>query len=244
MKYISKILATPFLLITQCTSFSPVTHRPATLHPITTSTTQLHSLKPAALPLMDSGKALARSGELLIDATSTPKLDNYGGGLSSAGASIRNAGDCIAQAAASCRFKTASELVSDEIREAATCLIEAVVHLKKAADDAQVDELLELKGCIVNNMMPHMVTSGKSLEMAGAGIMKREKLVDIGQHLVDAAGDLELLALGIQKIDGELEETKVSGQRMMYASEKMKEAGNNLMGIMPEVKKGKSWLKG
>lgn len=117
-------------------------------------------------------------------------------------------------------------------------------HLKKAADDAQVDELLELKGCIVNNMMPYMVTSGVSLEKAGAGIMKREKLVDIGQHLVDAAGDLELLALGIQKIDGELEETKVSGQRMMYASVKMKEAGNNLMGIKPEVKQGKSWLKG
>lgn len=117
-------------------------------------------------------------------------------------------------------------------------------HLKKAADDAQVDELLELKGCIVNDIMPHMLTGGVSLEKAGAGIMKREKLVDIGQHLVDAAGDLELLGLGIQKIDGELEETKVSGQRMLYASVKMKEAGNNLMGIMPEPKKGKSWLKG
>merc|ERR1711933_419169 len=61
------------------------------------------ALKPAAIPLLESGKALARGGELLIDSTSS--LEIYGGGISSAGASIRNAGDCIAQAAASCRFK-------------------------------------------------------------------------------------------------------------------------------------------
>jgi hypothetical protein len=62
-----------------------------------------------------TGKALARSGELLIDLTSS--LDMYGGSLSAAGASIRNCGDCVAQAAASCRFKTAAELVIDELRE-------------------------------------------------------------------------------------------------------------------------------
>jgi len=193
---------------------------------------------------MDAGKALARSGELLIDATSTPKLDNYGGGLSSAGANIRNAGDCIAQAAASCRFKTAAELVCDEMREAGTCLIEAVGHLKKAADDAELDQLLTMKGCIENDMMPFMQKGGESLELAGAGIMKREKLVDIGKNLIAVGVEMEHLALGIQKLDGELEETKVSGQRMLYASLKMKEAGNNLMGIKPEQKKGKSWLKG
>jgi hypothetical protein len=67
------------------------------------------------IPNTDTGKALARSGELLIDLTSS--LDMYGGSLSAAGASIRNCGDCIAQAAASCRFKTAAELVIDELRE-------------------------------------------------------------------------------------------------------------------------------
>ena len=95
------------------------------------------SLKPAAIPLMDSGKALARSGEFLIDVTSG--LDLYGGGLSAAGAAIRNAGDCVAQAAASCRFKTAGELVCDELREAATCLIEATDKLKLAVDEAKAD---------------------------------------------------------------------------------------------------------
>ena len=37
--------------------------------------------------------------------------------LLATGANIRNCGDCIAQAAASCRFKTAAELVIDELRE-------------------------------------------------------------------------------------------------------------------------------
>ena len=76
---------------------------------------RLYSLKPAAIPLMDCGKALARSGELLIDLTTS--LDIYGGSLSAMGANVRNCGDCLAQAAASCRFKTGVELVTDELRE-------------------------------------------------------------------------------------------------------------------------------
>lgn len=101
------------------------------------ATTCFMSLKPAAIPLMDSGKALARSGEFLIDVTTG--LELYGGGLSAAGAAIRNAGDCVAQAAASCRFKTAGELVCDELREAATCLIEGTDKLKLAVDEAKAD---------------------------------------------------------------------------------------------------------
>ena len=106
--------------------------------PIASKKTALHAtLKPAAIPLMDSGKALARSGELIIDLTST--LGIYGGGLSATGALIRNSGDCIAQAAASCRFKTAAELVCDELREGATCLTEATGKLKLAVDEAKAD---------------------------------------------------------------------------------------------------------
>ena len=96
------------------------------------------TLKPAALPLMDAGKALARSGEFLIDLTSA--LDLYGGALSASGAMIRNAGDCLAQAAASMRFKTGAELVVDELREAATCLNEAVDKLRLATEEAEVDK--------------------------------------------------------------------------------------------------------
>jgi hypothetical protein len=96
------------------------------------------SLKPAAVPLMDSGKALARSGELLIDLTSDLQL--YGGALSASGALLRNAGDALAQAAALCRFKTGAELACDEIREAATCLNEAVDKLSQAKREALVDK--------------------------------------------------------------------------------------------------------
>jgi hypothetical protein len=113
--------------------------KPTTTTTTTTTTTFLSmSLKPAAIPLMDSGKALARSGELLIDLTS--QLDLYGGGLSAAGAQIRNSGDSVAQAAASCRFKTAAELVCDELREGATCLTEATDKLKLAVEEAQADK--------------------------------------------------------------------------------------------------------
>lgn len=149
----------------------------------------------------------------------------------------------MAQAAASCRFKTAAELVCDEIREGATCLIEAVDHLKKGMDDAEVDDLLELKGQI-KDMVPSMLEAGTTLESAGAGILKRETVVEIGGKMVKCGDNLEVLAMGIQKLSPELEETKVSGQRMLYAAEKMREAGNNLMGVQPKKKKGKGWLKG
>jgi len=96
------------------------------------------TLKNGAEPLMASGRAIARSGELLIDLSSS--LNLYGGGLSAAGAQIRNSGDCVAQAAASCRFKTAAELVCDELREGATCLLEATDKLKLAIDEAYTDD--------------------------------------------------------------------------------------------------------
>ena len=86
---------------------------------------------------MDAGKAVARSGELIIELTTAENM--YGGALSAAGAQVRNAGDCLAQAAASCRFKTGSELVTDELREAATCLQEAVSKMEMGAQEALVD---------------------------------------------------------------------------------------------------------
>ena len=104
------------------------------------------SLKPLAIPLMDSGKALARSGELLID--TTEKLDLYGGALSAAGALIRNSGDNIAQAAASCRFKTGTELVCDELRQAATSLTESAEKLQLAVEEAETDNDTKLSAAL------------------------------------------------------------------------------------------------
>jgi hypothetical protein len=207
-------------------------------------TTHLHavsSLKPAAIPLLDSGKALARSGELLIDATT--RLDIYGGGLSAVGANIRNAGDCVAQAAASCRFKTASELVCDELRESGTCLLEGVEKLKKAIDDAEVDQNLEFAEKL-KEMMPYIKATATLLEAAGAGILQRKNLDVIGESIFQCGVNMEQLAMGIANLSPDLFETKESGNRMLYCAEKMREAGNNLKGVQPEKKKGKSWLKG
>jgi hypothetical protein len=212
-----------------------------------TRTFALHSLKPAAEPLLASGKALARSGELLIDLTATADMDMYGGGLSATGANIRNAGDCIAQAAASCRFKTAMELVCDELREAGTCLLEnGNDHLRKAVDDASVDGNVELKS-ILERMIPIMLTSGQALEDAGAGVMKKESVVDIGKNMVLCGDALEQLAMQIgtiQTATSSSQEGQDSKGRMLYAAEMIKLAGNNLMGAQPESKKGKGWLKG
>ena len=105
---------------------------------ISSSTSGPISLKSAAIPLLDAGKAFARTGELIIDMTTA--MNVYGGALSSVGANIRNAGDNIAQAAASCRFKTAQELVIDEVREASSALLEGTSKLQLAVDEANTDQ--------------------------------------------------------------------------------------------------------
>mmetsp|Transcript_5120 Transcript_5120/g.9402 ORF Transcript_5120/g.9402 Transcript_5120/m.9402 type:complete len:235 (+) Transcript_5120:90-794(+) len=213
---------------------------------IATTTTRRHyanrrmtlqmSLKPAAIPLMDAGKALARSGELLVDSTNKEPLNNYGGGLSAAGAMIRNAGDCIAQAAASCRFKTGTELVTDELREAATCLEEATSKLRLAVEEANADEDEKLALTIESAVTPAR-NAHFALEAAGAGIMQRLPLSEIGGKLVECGDNFELLSQRLEPIAPEC-----SG-RMVFGSEKMKEAGNNLAGVQKEKPKGKAWLK-
>jgi len=218
----------------------------------TTTTTRLYnSLKPAALPLMDAGKALARSGELLIDYTSTVEL--YGGGLSAAGAQIRNAGDSIAQAAASCRFKTGVELVTDELREAATCLQEAQSKLSLACQEAETDSDQDLKTRIINMIGPTAAASS-ALEAAGATILQRQPITEVGNQLVTAAEQFDVLATKIDELSSSSSASSVSledpatisSQRMKYCSEQMKLAGQELQqgGPKTTVKTGKSWLKG
>ena len=205
------------------------------------------SLKPAAMPLMDSGKALARSGELLIDMTQTMSL--YGGGLSAAGAQIRNAGDCLAQAAASCRFKTGAELVMDELREAATCLQEASDKCKMASEEAKTDEDSTLEQQLINMIGP-MAQVSQDLEAAGAGILQRAPLPAIGERLVKASEQLAVLATFVDDIAQSttnpepIADGALSAQRMTFAAEKMKEAGNELQGKEKEKPKGRAFLKG
>lgn len=209
-------------------------------------TTQLKmSLKPAAIPLMDSGKALARSGEFIVDMTNG--LEIYGGALSASGAFIRNAGDCVAQAAASCRFKTAAELVCDELREGGTCLQEATNKLKLAVEEAETDKNEALAQRIQLLLEP-IQASSIALEAAGRGIMQRIPLTDIGESLVECGKGLEKLSAEVGAIaqvsDAASNDASMAGQRMTFAAQKMVEAGNELKGIKPDKPKGRAFLKG
>jgi len=200
------------------------------------------SLKPAALPLMDSGKAIARSGELLVDLTT--EMEIYGGGLSAVGAALRNCGDAVAQAAASCRFKTGLELVSDELREGGDCLIEAVDKLKLAKQEAEADNDEDLQSTI-DGMLNCTKRSGEALEATGAAIMQRYPLKEIGGQLIECSEQLLVASKQIEKLVVDSETCKLAAQRMVYGSEQMQLAATELLGTTPKPSGGgKSWLKG
>jgi hypothetical protein len=240
--------------------------------------------------MMDAGKALARSGELLVELTS--ELGLYGGALSAAGAQIRNSGDCVAQAAASCRFKTGIELVCDELREGATCLAEATGKLRQAAEEAQVDEdqtmakelgklsqlihvpknesRLKKKlaqtcnthdtcmyfSCLCMNdinginqsatTILHVDTCAKKMEEAGASIMQRRSLTDVGLCIVHCGQGMKELASSIVALSPSSKQAQESGQRMSFAADRMVFAGTELQGssTTKNPTKGKAWMKG
>jgi hypothetical protein len=206
----------------------------------------LLSLKPAAVPLLESGKALARAGEVLIEYTTS--IEIYGGALSSAGASLRNAGDCVAQAAASCRFKTGIELVSDELREAATCIVEGTKLLSSAIGEA-IESKDETMAVILEASIKPMKDAGLSLEAAGSCMMqgRTSQQTAVGQHFVSCGSSLRLLSelileLPTADIKSEnkqghktIQLVKMCSQRMQFAAETMIEAGNNLSGSVKKV---------
>lgn len=202
----------------------------------------MSSLKPAAVPLMDSGKALARSGELLIDVTGA--LDTYGGGLSSAGAQLRNAGDCIAQAAASVRFKTAAELVVDELRESGTCLGAAAQLMQRAVEEAEQDNQLELSKIIASTISP-LSSCGALLEEAGYTVLRKEPPPITGQTLQLAANELELVSLKLPSLLPGNDDAKLSSQRLLYAAQQMRKAGESLLikSNNDGRKSPKAWIK-
>mmetsp|Transcript_27749 Transcript_27749/g.43047 ORF Transcript_27749/g.43047 Transcript_27749/m.43047 type:complete len:271 (-) Transcript_27749:145-957(-) len=218
------------------------------------------SLKPAANPLLDSGKALARSGELLVEHTKHESVNQYGGALSSAGAAMRNAGDYLAQAAASMRFKTGMELVISEMREAGDCLLDASNRMNTAVEEiAVIPENEDPYNNLQAARRPHLVQCvqravdplricGDALEATGAAIMQRRTVPEIGSMLERGAyalSDLVYVMEDLARDSGDYENGVVSAQRLGYAAMKMKEASELLMDITPvEKPKGKGWLKG
>jgi hypothetical protein len=199
------------------------------------------TVHPSPSRFLSTGKALARSGELLIDLTSTLSL--YGGSLSATGACIRNCGDCLAQAAASCRFKTAVELVIDELREGADCLREGGEKLGSAVKESEVDgDAVLMKK--IHDMIGPMKNAALYLEEAGASILRKEGVNEVGQKLISCGGELEALAIAVGELDPSSAEGQLSSQRMVCASQQMILAGKELRGEKKETARGKSWIKG
>jgi len=249
------------IIIHPCTAFvlfpppPPTTTTTNHLHPynnkhsIITSLYAVGPLQPAAILLMDSGKALARSGEVLIDLTSD--LDMYGSALSSSGAFIRNAGDCIAQAAASCRFKTALELICDELREAATCLLEGSIQMNQqvtssASSSSSTSTTSTLDTSALANCVIPLSKASVALEGAGRSIMQGATVKIIGEYFVEAANELKDLSCQVTALVPTSQTCALAGQRMAFGADQMKEAGYALIGkndVDDTTTKGKQWIK-
>jgi hypothetical protein len=193
----------------------------------------------------------------------------YGGALSAAGAQIRNSGDCVAQAAASCRFKTGTELVCDELREGATCLSEATDKLKQAIDEAKVDEdgslakelgtiflwmdrrpdsifvltIFSLYYVLVTSAS-HLAICATTMEAAGAAIMQRKPVAEVGVNLVQCGESMKQLAQSVEALAPTCKEAQESSQRMTFAADRMVLAGTELQGTTEKPKGKKAWLKG
>lgn len=176
---------------------------------------------------------------------------------------MRNAGDYLAQAAASMRFKTGMELVISEIREAGDCLLDAALKMNLAVEEIAVssknisdddDDGMQLQArraphlgqCVQQSVEP-LQRCGEALEATGAAIMQRRTVEDVGSILelgANAMSDLVCILEDLARDSGD-ENGVVSAQRLGYAALKMKEASDLLMDTVPvEKTKGKSWLKG
>lgn len=87
-----------------------------------------------------------------------------------------------------------------------------------------------------------MEACSKNLEAAGAGIMQKKDISDIGSSLIACGESLKQFSSSIQFLAPDCREAQESSQRMVYASERMIMAGNELQGKV-ERPKGKAWLK-
>jgi hypothetical protein len=223
------------------------------------------NLRPASAHLMEAGKQLAVAGEQLIAWTDLANL--YGGGISAAGAQLRNAGDSVAQAAASCRFQTGQELVCDELRTSADCLAEASNKLELGVEEANVDGQRDLQ-TIIQGCVPLVQRTSYILEKAGAGIMQNRPIPDIARCLADAGQCLvdmsavvgQLGTVTSRKAPGKARGDNVdvknkdasaiagdAARRMLLAGENMVEAGRALVPRVPSPESkavGKRWIKG
>jgi hypothetical protein len=83
------------------------------------------------------------------------------------------------------------------------------------------------------------------MEEAGAAIMQRRALTDVGLCLVNCGQGMQQLATSIAALAPSSKGAQESGQRMSFAADRMIRAGTELQGSnATNPTKGKSWLKG
>jgi hypothetical protein len=100
-------------------------------------------------------------------------------------------------------------------------------------------------------MVGPLAAASQALEAAGAGILQKQSLASVGEWLVDAAIQLERLGNCIDDLASSITANiepdpsgTLSSQRMLFAAQRMKEAGIELQGKPKPKPQGKAWLKG
>ena len=155
------------------------------------------------------------------------------------------------------RFKTAAELVSSEMREAADCLLEASSKMEGALEELAVSvsdddnansSISSIYIPSVQGTILPLKTCGQALEDAGAAILQGLTAVEVGQKLEDGVVHMQEVSVRIgdmARLAGDKEGgALLSSQRLAFAATKLKEAGNRLTGTTVDQPKGKGWLKG
>ena len=96
----------------------------------------------------------------------------------------------------------------------------------------------------IATLQTHVAAVSSTLEAAGAAIMQRKPLAEIGSNLAQCGESMKFIAVSIEALAPTYEEAKIASQRMAFAADRMLLAGTELQGTPEKPKKGKSWLKG
>ena len=78
----------------------------------------------------------------------------------------------------------------------------------------------------IDPMILTMATAAQTLEAAGAGIMMRSSLVDIGGYLTTCGEQFQSLSESIATLSPDQSNGLISSQRMAYAAEKNDRGGS------------------
>lgn len=92
-------------------------------------------------------------------------------------------------------------------------------------------------------MVVHLESAGRDLEEAGACMITRRPVEDVGKMLQACGKSLGGLSKEIVELAPGQSDSALCSQRMTFAAERMIEAGKELQGLEKPKPKGKGWLK-